>query len=947
MNIRYLTSCLGIVSVAVLILCILTVNPVWAQATEPSATTEPADLSAAVKDEPSDLNGDAESDDLVAINLKDVNIDKVIEFLTEITGKYIIKQNEVDATITVFSPNKVTKEQAFKLVCNALLLEHVAVIENDDTITLIPADILNEMPVDILSESSTKEPVGIVRKVIPVRYADPTEMLAIVKPLVSKNGSVTAHLPSRNLIVTDSAQRIASIEQIVARLDMLDIDERQIQITQLKYADAGTIAPIVKSVLNVLATKSQSTAKPAPGKPQRPPQNSKSSSSKSTAATLVEVLPYKTVNWLIVVAPKEILDQAKDLVTQLDKIQPPELELHVLPIQFADSGEMARELSSLSKRRPEKQLRDTIEITSHDRSNSLLVLCSQENFEMVKKLVQELDTEESVQTTTKTFPLEYADADDIAEQMNELYTGLTAGNNYRAYYYSRSRGGASTRFVAERRTNSIIAIARPSEFEKIAELIKQLDLPLDTDQVAPRIYHMKYVDATEMTTVLNDIFGNQTSSSRRRGGYYDYLYGGYNNEEIGRLYGKVRFVPEMTTNSIIVTTNNDDNYKIIDKFINELDQFNPEAANTMVVRLKNAKAEDLSDQLNTLFATAGTRAPQKSNSQQQQQRNTFYAWLYGSNNQQRGTEREISNLIGQVRVVPDVRTNSLTITTASQHFGLLRDLIAQLDIESPKVLISVRLIEVTTTDEQRIGTRISSDAGVFDSKDFDNGIFSTFGYSWDAIRRGDGTIKAGTVDISAIIEFLQRNANTRVLSEPTLTMNNNESANLFVGSEIPFITDSQTTPEGTKNQSFEYKNAGTTLNITPNINQDDKVVMKVQIEASQRRIGETLFGGEILDTRRFDTELAVNSGDTMVVGGIMRQTEADTIRRFPILGRIPILDLVFSKKDKIKETTELLAFITPRVLRTPDEDTAATENASQNADTINVWQPSSPVKTTK
>ena len=200
----------------------------------------------------------------------------------------------------------------------------------------------------------------------------------------------------------------------------------------------------------------------------------------------------------------------------------------------------------------------------------------------------------------------------------------------------------------------------------------------------------------------------------------------------------------------------------------------------------------------------------------------------------------------------------------------------------------------------------------------------------------DGTISS-SLDPGLLVQFLQRIADAKILSEPTLAMNNNQTANIFVGSRIPFITTSQSTPEGTLNQSFEYKDAGTTLKITPNINRLDKVVMKVELESSQIRPGEVLFGGFIIDTRQFNTELAVESGETIVIGGIRRESEAKSVRGAPILRHIPVVNLAFRKKDKKAETTELIAFITPTVLRDTEADTNATQNAADSLKSIEEW----------
>ena len=887
-------------------------------------------------------NAEEADPDKIALNLNNVNINKVIEFLTEITGKFVLKHRDVKAQISVFSPKKVSREKAFELICEALLLEKVAVIESDDMIKLVPTALLSEVVVELLPATAEKLPAGIVRKVIPIRLVDVAEIERLIKPLLSKEGTLLAHPASRKLIVTDTAQRVANIEDVVAQLDVLAADQRQVQIFALKHADAGELAPILKSVLGALAQKAAGptpAGKPPQGRPpQGKPQQGKPQQGKPgapPAAGGVEVVAYKAANWLLVVAPKELIGPAKSLVDELDRQRPQELQLRTIMVKYTDVRELQRQLSPLFAKRHQKRVKDMVEITAHERSSSLLVLSSQENYELIKDVVEVLDTEESVQMSTKTYELEYADAEDVAEQMNELYSGMQQDSYRSYYYYSYSSREPETRFVPERRTNSVIAIARPNEFKKIGELIAKLDRPIDAEQVAPRIYPIRYVDAKELTEVLNEIFGAEDTD--RTSGYYDYFYGRYSSDkkgEVGRLYGKVRFVPETTTNSIIVTTNNKENFRIIDTFIKDLDKFNPDAANTMVVRLKNAKAADIAEQLNSLFAAEGARAPaQKPKTEEEEAQSTYYAWLYSGGKKKE--ERAISNLIGQVRVVPDIRTNSLTITTAVQNFELLRDLIEQLDIESPKVLVRVRLIEITTTRESRIGTRFSSDLSTFTGRDFDNGLLSTFGLTWEDVR-GNATLRSD-VNVNLLVQFLQRNADSRVLAEPTMVMNNNEQADIFAGTEFLYQEASQLTPQGGVTQSFKLKEAGTKLKITPNINDVDKVVMKVELEASQIRAGEEIAGAPVIDKREFNTELAVKSGDTMVVGGIVRDSDTKQVRRVPILGYIPGLGILFRKTDTLRETTELVVFITPTVLRTSESDATATREVAEKIKTMKDW----------
>jgi type II secretion system protein D len=894
--------------------------------------------------QPAPAAQDAASNDdegTVAVNLNNVDVDHVVKFLSEIAGKPVVKHKDVKVQMSVYSPGKITPDKAFALIGEALHLEKVAMIQDRDTIRLVPAEMLSDVLVEILPEGETPLTGGIVKAVITVRFADVKEIEELVKPLISKGGSMLAHPASKKIIVTDTANRVQAIKEVVAQLDVLDAEQRQIKVFELKHADPEELAPIVKSVLTILAAQSgakNNRGQPQPGQP--PQQQQQQQGQQPPPPSVLDVVPYKSANWLVVVAPGEIIEAAVALVEDFDREKPKELSMRIVPILYADAEQVGRELAALFEKRPDKRVKETVQISANARSSSLIVLSSEENFQIIERLVAELDVEESVQMTTQSFELQFADADDIAEQMNELYSGSQdTGRSYYWYYPSR-REESKTRFVPERRTNSLIAIARPTEMAKIKEIITKLDKPIDAEQVSPRIFRVRYVDATELTEVLNKVFGS--GDTTRTGGYYDYFYGGSSAKdkyEIGRLYGKVKFVPETTTNSIIVTTNNNENFKIIAAFIEELDGVSPDASNTLVVKLQYANAKDMADQLNALFAAEGARAPQQQQQQgEEEQQGGYYSWLYGSQ-RKKEEKRAISNLIGQVRVVPDTRTNALMVTTAVQNFVVIEDLVHKLDVPAPKVQVRVRLIEITTTRARRVGTRFSSDPTVFEPDDLDNGLRSLFGITWEDVYR-DGTIRASAdIDIGLLIQFLQRRADTRILGEPTLVMNNNQLANLFVGSRIPFITASQSTPEGTLNQSFEYRDAGTTMKITPNINELNKVEMKVELESSQIRPGEVLFGGFIIDSRQFNTQLAVESGDTIVIGGILRQSESEAVRRVPLLGHVPVANLAFRKKDSKFETTELIAFITPTVLRSAEEDAAATRDAADRVYNIQDWHP--------
>jgi general secretion pathway protein D len=124
---------------------------------------------------------------------------------------------------------------------------------------------------------------------------------------------------------------------------------------------------------------------------------------------------------------------------------------------------------------------------------------------------------------------------------------------------------------------------------------------------------------------------------------------------------------------------------------------------------------------------------------------------------------------------------------------------------------------------------------------------------------------------------------------------------------------------GGRNDTFQYRDVGIILEVTPRINSSNEVALRIRTESSSIRNGETLFGGAILDTRNFRTDLMVKDGETVVLAGIIQREQNDTTRKIPGLGSIPGLGWAFKKKDKIAREVELMVFLTPRVTRSPEQ----------------------------
>lgn len=191
------------------------------------------------------------------------------------------------------------------------------------------------------------------------------------------------------------------------------------------------------------------------------------------------------------------------------------------------------------------------------------------------------------------------------------------------------------------------------------------------------------------------------------------------------------------------------------------------------------------------------------------------------------------------------------------------------------------------------------------------------------------SLRSGVVDSSIsmdfLVQFLRKNSSATVLGNPQINVRDNETGRLFVGQQVPIQTDVQDSGANGLRQSFEYKNVGVILEVTPHINSAGDVELKIHAESSTVVPGVTILGGAVFDTRTLRTDLRAHDGQTLVLGGIIQRQISDTLRKTPILGSIPGLGWAFKKKDKTTREVELMVFLRPKIVRT-DEDARSLMN---------------------
>ncbi len=262
----------------------------------------------------------------------------------------------------------------------------------------------------------------------------------------------------------------------------------------------------------------------------------------------------------------------------------------------------------------------------------------------------------------------------------------------------------------------------------------------------------------------------------------------------------------------------------------------------------------------------------------------------------------------------DTRTNMIIMTDTFENIQHAREIIQRLDMVTPQVIIEARIVEVSSSFSREIGIQWSLDADEHDSSSlggiwgYDTGVnlpvvnpAGTLGFQFARIF---GT----PLIIDARLSALESTGEGKIVSAPKVMTLNNKKAIIKQGREIPYTV----TTDDTINT--EFKAVDLLLEVTPHVTPDDRVTLKVFITKDE--VAEfSVDGIPSIATKRAETELLVNDGETIVIGGILLSSEQDSTLSVPGLGKVPVLKWLFKNDEKFSRKEELLIFLTPRIMR--------------------------------
>jgi general secretion pathway protein D len=280
---------------------------------------------------------------------------------------------------------------------------------------------------------------------------------------------------------------------------------------------------------------------------------------------------------------------------------------------------------------------------------------------------------------------------------------------------------------------------------------------------------------------------------------------------------------------------------------------------------------------------------------------------------------------------------------------VLEDVIKRLDIPRSMVYIEALIMEVDMSTSLNIGIDWTAfgKASLGGKETLVGGGFSPgFPQPSDLLQGGltlgmltePLTIAGVTVsNITAIINAVKTDDDFRILSTPQVLTTDNEEARIYVGENRPFQTRSTTDVSGGTFESFEYRDVGKTLKITPHVTEDRLVRMQINLEVSAVDQQATLTTSSTLPVtlkRTVDTTVIIKDEQTIVIGGLIDDTTTGSENKVPALGDVPLLGWLFRNKSKDSVKTNLYIFITPRVIKNPEDAIRVYEGKKEHIDTI-------------
>jgi general secretion pathway protein D len=886
----------------------------------PQARTEPVEV---VK-----TNGDIK----VKLNFQDAPLQTVLEYLSETAGLTIVSDEAIsDSRMTVISRQPIPLAEALSLINSILKEKGLTTILTGKTLKVVTLVRAKKENIPVLTGRDPNWVVAgdnVVTYVVPVAHVTATALKENLEALRPEYASIEANEDGNALIITDTTANIKRLMQIVVALDTHMASVAEIRVFRLTNATAASTATLINNIF------------------QQQAQGTNRNRTNNRAGAMGG-------------GPFEMMMQMRG----------------------GDRGGR-NATGTAQSGQGGGSMNVQVVAAADEQTNSVVVRGPAEAILLVEEIIESLDDKTAKVADVRVFQLRYADATNTADVINQLFNQSQSSSSSRSRSSRNTGGmdggpmmfrgpfgggpGGETQqaegatmvqvtAAADSRTNTVVVTGPEAVLNVVAGVVAKLDSPI-ANVADVKVFHLQYADATNTAELINEVFGQQSSSSSSRssrnsqqnqqvsfqrggmggmmGGRGGMTGGQTGQTGVGGGGGSISDVSviasaDSRTNSVVVS-GPPETLEIIAQIIKELDENPEQERRIFVYALENANATNLMTILNNLFTQMAALESQGTSSRGAQQ---FQGQAARGATGQAATGGTTSNssdgddLSDETYFEADPNTNSLLCMTSTKNYDKIKPIIEELDKPVGQVLIKVLFAEVTHSNTMDLGSEFSmlnirsgggstQSTGIFGKPGTlttEAGVASPTGLS---VRTLEG-------DLDLTLRALQETGKMNVLSRPYVLTRNNQTATITVAEEVP-IPESETTSGSIgSTTSFTYRNdIGIVLEVTPSINPKGLVNMTV-VPKITTRTGETVQISEKLNpavfaTRSASTRVAVQDGQTIVIGGLIEDQVSETVKKVPLLGDIPIAGMLFRRTITDKSKTELLIFLTPYVADRPE-----------------------------
>lgn len=467
-------------------------------------------------------------------------------------------------------------------------------------------------------------------------------------------------------------------------------------------------------------------------------------------------------------------------------------------------------------------------------------------------------------------------------------------------------------------SNAIIISDAANNIARIRSVIERIDRAAIGDT---EVIKLEHASAEEVVRMLEQLDKNEPGKPQ------------------GPEVKSVVLVADKRTNSVLIS-GDDMQRSRARALISHLDGPLAQSGNVKVYYLQYAKAKDLSTTLNKVMQNVAQMAP----------------GAQGQGGTQATTTS--SGGKGKATIEADEGTNSLIITAEADVMSSLQAVIERLDIRRAQVLVEAIIVEMTGTRERDLGIQwmFSNSSGAYGSSSLSNGLntqtaAAAFGVVQTPTTTTTGTTGTNTTTVdprlalgsvlgstkgqvlgigrltdnfsfNAVLNALQENTDANILSTPSLLTLDNEEASIVVGQNVPFKTGSYTQTGNASSisspfETIQRQNVGITLKVTPHINEGDSLVLEITQEVSSLTgAASTVNASDVItNERKIESKVLADNGETIVLGGLIKDDVQETVQKIPLLGDIPFVGRLFRSDSTTKTKTNLMVFLRPVIVR--------------------------------